>query len=51
MHPGWVRTDMGGADAAVGIEESVPGIVATVADRMGKPGCVFRDYRGETVPW
>ena len=51
MHPGWVRTDMGGAQASVGVEESVAGM-ADVLERLGgKPGCVYVDYLGETIPW
>jgi NAD(P)-dependent dehydrogenase (short-subunit alcohol dehydrogenase family) len=51
VHPGWVRTDMGGSDADISVEESAAGIHARawefgMADTGG-----FVDYRGETIPW
>jgi NAD(P)-dependent dehydrogenase (short-subunit alcohol dehydrogenase family) len=49
--PGWVRTDMGGADATFGIEESIPGVVDTIASRSGQPDLRYLDYRGRTVRW
>jgi NAD(P)-dependent dehydrogenase (short-subunit alcohol dehydrogenase family) len=51
MSPGWVRTDMGGAGAAISVEESVKGITETIAgigpDRTG----IFVNYDGKTIPW
>ena len=51
LHPGWVRTDMGGASATLGIEESVRGMVALIdqLDLASTGG--FRDYSGEGIPW
>lgn len=49
--PGWVRTDMGGADATLSIEESIPRVVDTITAQSGKPGLQYLDYRGETVRW
>jgi NAD(P)-dependent dehydrogenase (short-subunit alcohol dehydrogenase family) len=51
VHPGWVRTEMGGAGATLAIEESIPGLATTLEGLMGKPGMRFVDYRGETLPW
>jgi NAD(P)-dependent dehydrogenase (short-subunit alcohol dehydrogenase family) len=49
--PGWVRTDMGGADASLSIGESIPRVVDTITAQSGKPGLRYVDYRGQTVPW
>jgi NAD(P)-dependent dehydrogenase (short-subunit alcohol dehydrogenase family) len=49
--PGWVRTDMGGADASLSVEESIPRVVDTITSQSGKPGLRYVDYRGQTVPW
>ncbi len=51
VHPGWVRTQMGGAGATLAIEESIPGLAATLEGLLERPGMRFVDYRGETLPW
>lgn len=51
MAPGWVRTEMGGPDARLGIEESIPNVVSTLLATRGKPGLHYLDYLGRTVPW
>jgi NAD(P)-dependent dehydrogenase (short-subunit alcohol dehydrogenase family) len=51
MHPGWVRTDMGGAEAPLDIETSCRGMVEQVTRAAGKGGHRFIDYQGETLPW
>ena len=51
MHPGWVRTDLGGRRATLDVETSARGMVSVLEGRMGGRGCVFLDYAGETVPW
>lgn len=51
MAPGWVRTDLGGADARLSIEESIPHVASTLDALRGSPGLHYVDYLGRTVPW
>ena len=51
MHPGWVRTDLGGRRATLDVDTSARGMVAVVEAQIGQRGCAFLDYTGATVPW
>ena len=51
MTPGWVRTDMGGADAALDVETSIAGVLDTLAAQSGRPGLSYLSYQGKTVNW
>ena len=51
LHPGWVRTDMGGPNAPLSVQESVSGIIGTLDALSLADTGVFIDYQGERVPW
>lgn len=51
MAPGWVRTDMGGPEARLGIEESIPNLANTMDAQAGNPGLRYLDYLGRAIPW
>ena len=51
LHPGWVRTDMGGAGASVSPEESVSRVLKILLDPKLPKKAQFLDYLGESVPW
>ena len=51
MAPGWVRTDMGGPEARLSIQESIPKLVDTMEAYEGRSGLHYLDYLGRVVPW
>jgi NAD(P)-dependent dehydrogenase (short-subunit alcohol dehydrogenase family) len=51
LHPGWVRTDMGGPNADVDVSESVAGMRRVIAEPGAFPGGCFYDYRGQSLAW
>ena len=51
VHPGVVRTSMGGPGAPLGISESVEGVIDMLEKRAGTGGAAFVDYRNEIIPW
>jgi NAD(P)-dependent dehydrogenase (short-subunit alcohol dehydrogenase family) len=51
LHPGWVRTDMGGPSAPVGVDDSARGLVSVIERERGKHHHAFIDFQGEAVAW
>ena len=50
-HPGWVQTDMGGAEAAITVEESAAGLLQRFALLRPETSGVFETYQGEEMPF
>ena len=51
MAPGWVKTELGGPNARLTINDSIPNLVTTVDAQRGHPGLQYLDYLGQTVAW
>ncbi len=51
LHPGWVRTDMGGKSAALGVEESVAGMRRVIAGLGKAESGGFFNHDGSSIPW
>lgn len=51
LHPGWVRTELGGAQAPLDVDTSVQGLAEVVAEHGRRPGVAYLDYQGKTLPW
>ena len=51
LHPGWVRTEMGGERAPLDIATSVRGCVDVLSAQSGQPGVRFLNYKGEILAW
>ncbi|MBA2709482.1 MAG: SDR family oxidoreductase [Tatlockia sp.] len=52
LHPGWVRTDLGGPDAPIDPEDSVRGMLQVI--EANKANCyadTMYDYQGQMLPW
>lgn len=51
MHPGWVKTDMGGQSAPVEVKESTQGIWNVIEKLTTKTSGQFLDFKGKTIAW
>ena len=51
MHPGWVKTDMGGAGADIDVETSVTGMADQLKANAGAHAHRFVDYSGHEIAW
>ncbi|XP_047484053.1 C-factor-like isoform X1 [Penaeus chinensis] len=51
IHPGWVKTDMGGKNAPLTIEESISAIINTLHILNEEHNGEFVQYDGKKLPW
>ena len=51
LHPGWVRTDMGGANATLSPEESVSSMRAVIGELTTDDNGRYLGYDGTEVAW
>lgn len=51
LHPGWVKTDMGGAGADLAVQDSVSGMRATLASLSAADNGRFLNYDGAPLAW
>lgn len=51
VHPGWVRTDMGGPNAEISAEESASGIRSLIAGLTKADSGKFYKWNGDIHPW
>jgi NAD(P)-dependent dehydrogenase (short-subunit alcohol dehydrogenase family) len=51
LHPGWVKTDMGGPGADIDVATSVKGLADVVEKAIGAHQEAYLDYAGNALPW
>ncbi|MGB6976874.1 MAG: SDR family oxidoreductase, partial [Gammaproteobacteria bacterium] len=51
LHPGWVKTEMGGSDAQISPTESVKGIKNILSRLSSEDSGSFIGYNGEKLAW
>jgi NAD(P)-dependent dehydrogenase (short-subunit alcohol dehydrogenase family) len=51
LHPGWVRTRMGGPNAPVSVEDCVAGQQGVLAKLTTSQSGGFFDYTGAAIDW
>ncbi|MEH6583236.1 MAG: SDR family oxidoreductase [Halioglobus sp.] len=51
LHPGWVKTRIGGEGAKLTTEESITGMLAVIDQLSSDNNGHFYDYQGNEIPW
>jgi NAD(P)-dependent dehydrogenase (short-subunit alcohol dehydrogenase family) len=51
LHPGWVKTDMGGPNAEISTDESVSGLKSILQSAKFAQSGQFIEFNGNSIPW
>lgn len=51
IHPGWVQTEMGGAQAPLAVKDSALGVWSVIQEAGLAMSGKFLDYRGQSIQW
>lgn len=51
LHPGWVRTDMGGKEADIDVTTSVRGLIKVIGRATPAQSGLYFDYTGKKLKW
>ena len=51
LHPGWVKTEMGGPNALIDANESAKGLKAVLDNLTAEQSGGFYNYLGQQLPW
>nr|XP_005314219.1 C-factor-like [Chrysemys picta bellii] len=51
LHPGWVKTELGSAQADLTVDESVSGLIKVICELSEKHHGVLMSWEGNTLPW
>lgn len=51
LHPGWVKTDLGGSNAPMDVDESTCSIVELLPKLSEKHNGGFYQWDGKQLPW
>lgn len=51
MHPGWVKTDMGGNNAPMDIDTSTNDMIKTIQTLTAQQNGSFLQHDGKVLPW
>ncbi len=51
VHPGWVKTDMGGDEAPIEKSTSVKGLIKVIDELTPEKTGKFFDFEGDELPW
>ena len=51
LHPGWVRTDMGGPNGLIDVTTSVSGMMSVIEGLSPTGSGQFFNYAGSIIPW